>query len=154
MTKSAFLKEVYRLTVPQIDYNGGHIFMKHMHQTNEMLRQRVISEKVDATTFNKNISEDEILDLIITALEKFSDELLDWINDPSDGGNYEAWIDAKRVIGRGYSKERWHEWDKGAYPCSELCVALVKVERKYDTTFKIVTAYPRYTDKDKNNFCN
>lgn len=152
LTIEQFLKEVHNLTIPQIDYAGGHIVSMHMNQSDAMLKTRAKSERVDASTFYQELSEDEILDMIFTAVEEYAPDLVDWLNDPTDGGNYEASFVFDKAIGKVYSCAKWHEWNKGACPCSEICVAFIKDERKYDTSFKIISVYPRATEEEKEIF--
>ena len=140
-----FKKLVNKLTLEDIEMNGGHVLSCHDHVTDSFLINRIINEgKKCATTFD--ISREEILKSIKETLldEEFETPecILEWINDSSDGGLFIAEKEYDTVIGHGFFKAKWHEWSEGAKKCCNMVVVLRKEERTYDTTFKIVTAYP------------
>lgn len=151
MKKAEYLHTVEFLTESGIDSVGGHIFM-HKGMSDSLLIRRLKDEKkFGSSCFD--VSEKEVIEIVKKALldEDNMSDVLDWLNDDSDGENWVVEIENKTPIGHGFFRARWHDWSKGAVPCRTVAVVLAKVCRQYDTTFKIVTAYPEpeSTEKDR-----
>ena len=79
--------------------------------------------------------------------------ICDWLNDDSDGENYEIWIDADHPIGRVFNKYT-HDWKDGAIPASRLVVGLRKDESHAQTWFKFCSVYVEATKEDVEAFKN
>lgn len=137
----------------EIKEMGCHID-RHLNMSDSDLIHRLVTEKnkdgqplEGATVFD--IPQEELLEYIKKALLEFEEELNDWLNDDSDGEDYAPYLDCGKHIGHGYFKSRQHNWNSGAWECSQIVVVLRKEERKYDTTFTIKTCYcePSIADK-------
>lgn len=151
MRKGEYIRLVNNLTLESIEINGGHILAKHMDQTDSDLIHRCTKEnKKLATVFTT--SKKDVLEIIKEALldeEYMTPEcVIEWLDDDSDGGDFYAVKEFEYAIGKGYFRASWHEWNKGPAMCHSINVVLRKVERKSDTTFKIITAYPCVTEGD------
>jgi hypothetical protein len=149
MLKEEYKKIIKNMDMSSLDLEGAHIKTLHCGLNDEQLKQRCKNISKDeniigATVFD--INEDEILKCI---QEAFLDEeyqtpecILEWLDDESDGFYYIVTKIFNHPIGHGYYKVKWHDWSKGPIMCNEITIVLSKVERKYDTTFHVVTAYP------------
>lgn len=151
MRKEEYIRLVNNLTLESIEMNGGHILAKHLDQTDRNLIYRCTKDnKKLATSFL--FSKEEVLEMIKDALldEEYMtpESIIEWLDDDSDGGDFYAVKEYDHVVGKGYFRAAWHAWDKGPAMCHSINVVLRKVERKADTTFKIVTAYPCVTEND------
>lgn len=150
MRKNEFVKIVNDITLETMEIMGGHTLFKHFNQTHSDLINRCVKEKKAATVFT--LSKDEVLNLIKETLldEEFEEPecIIEWLNDNADGGDYVAIKNFDEIIGEGFYREKWHEWENGSVECRSINIVLRKVERKTDTTFKIITVYPSITEDD------
>lgn len=151
MRKEEYIKIVESLTLESIEMDGGHILAKHLEKSDSDLIHRCSkANKKLATSFT--VSREKTLALIKEALldEEFETPecVLEWLDDDSDGGDFYAIKEFNSIIGKGFFRAAWHEWENGPAACHSINVVLRKVERKRDTTFKIITAYPTVTQED------
>lgn len=131
----------------------AHLERHYNLSDSEMIHRCITEEKNLVTTFT--IDEDEIVKQIKGMLldEYNQAEIIDWLNDESDGEPWALEGEMDAPVGRGFFKEHWHEWNAGAANCSLVVLVLKKVERRYDTTFRIASCYPSYSEKDKEELC-
>jgi len=145
MQKSTLSNFIDSLDIYEMKAMGCHI-EKHIGNSDEALIKRAKTDKNEdgtkikgATTFD--ISEEEIIGYAKKALHEFEDELIEWLDDYSDGSNYQVFIDCGKVIGHGYFNTKGHDWNTGSFGCSQILIIIRKDYRKYDTFFKFITCY-------------
>lgn len=146
MDRYLYERIVDELNYYDIEYSGGHLH-KHLNVEDGKLIDRVLTEhKRLATTFDGN--EDEVMDLIKAVLLDDSNDMpqmvLEWFNDDTDPDDFRWDIELGRVVGHGFFKEGWHDWNTGAAKCTAVTIQLrKKVSRRSGKKFlNIVTAYP------------
>jgi hypothetical protein len=137
-----FLNKVEVLSLDQI----GHL-EKHTGQTDSDMIHRIVSEKKPVVT-SFCLELDDIKTRIRAILREYADEVVDWICDQADGDDFFIYADQHELVGTGFFKEGWHEWNAGPAHCSQILLCLRKVETRNDTTFKIVSCYPYVSDED------
>ena len=140
MQNSEFEKLVNGLCLETIDMNGGHTFL-HRHISDEELMKRVKNSNILAATVF-DIEDNDVLEYAKKALLEFEPDLIDWLNDDKDEEDYVAYFNAGVPIGPGYYKAKWHEWKNGPVECDTIAVVCRKRDRKYDSTFKVVSLFP------------
>lgn len=113
--------------------------------TDSDLIHRVVSTGKDASCFT--VSRDESLLYIQEAMYENMEDIVDWINDMSDGMDWEVYFDSDSPIGRGFYKSFYHTWNSGACDCSTIKVVLRKTYNADE--FRIVTVYPIPTEAEK-----
>jgi hypothetical protein len=134
-----------------IEMEGGHI-SRHIKCEDGFLIDRILSERKElATTFD--CSSDEAVELIKTACLdeewQMPECIKEWLDDESDRDDYAFDFDFDHVIGHGFFKKGWHDWNSGVAYCSRLTVVLRKVElRDGSDTFRVYSAYPTVTEED------
>lgn len=105
---------------------------------------RVVSTGKDASSFT--IHRDTALLYVQEALYAEMEYIVDWINDMSDGTDWEVYFDSDTPIGKGFYKSFYHTWNAGACECSTIKIVLRKT---YDSNeFRIVTVYPIPTEAE------
>ncbi len=149
MLREEYNKIVNEMTLTSLQAEGAHISEYHFELTDEQLKRRCKSLRGEdsvrgATVFD--ISQQEAIEHI---KEVFLDEdfdnpgcVLEWLDDASDGGDFILFKTFNTPVGHGYYRASWHEWKDGPKQCYEIIIVLKKVERRYDTIFQVVTAYP------------
>ncbi len=142
-----FEKYVMEITEENIEIDGRcHIF-NHLYIEDQELINRAVQKNIyGASTFDVSIP--EIIQAIKDALMEYSVDLTDWVNDPKDYEPMVAILETEKCLGHGFYSTSWHTWRNGACNCHRIAVVLEKIERKYDTFFKIKTVYCEPTDAD------
>ncbi len=141
---------IQNICVETLESEKTHIF-KHLKTewtTDIMLKERAKKENILGSTVFC-VSKNEITKLIKEALKEYSSEIIDWLNDESDGEPYIVTNVSEEKIGYGFMKKQWHDWDKGPCNCHETIVVLKKIERKYDSWFRVASVYPIPVESDK-----
>lgn len=146
MHKEEFQKIVRNLCLETIDAEGGHIYIHKNKDDSELMKRAKAESIFGASSFTCDA--ETLVECIRKALYNYEADLLDWLQDNSDGDDYSAECLFEEPIGKGYYNAKWHEWSKGAVQCKRIVVVLRKVERTYDTTFSIVTAYCEPSEED------
>lgn len=145
-------KKINTLSVETAEAEGAHILKMHARLDETQLIRHAKETYEGASTFQ--CSNEKITMYIRKTLADYADWICDWLNDDSDGEPLECALEMDETVGIGYYRENWHEWNTGAVKSSGIRVVIKKVERKYDTTFSIITAYPYATEADKKNHLN
>ncbi|MBE6021915.1 MAG: hypothetical protein E7231_01625 [Cellulosilyticum sp.] len=155
MQKNEFTRIINGLDVYNMKAMGCHID-RHLNMTDSDLIHRVTTTKTSdgngiygASTFI--LTEDEVVEAAKLALLDYADELVEWLNDYSDGDSYVAEFDCDKLLGHGFYSYKWHNWNDGACECHRIVVVLAKAMRKDDMGFKFVTCYCEPTDEDIEN---
>jgi len=116
-----------------------------VRMTDSDMVHRVVSTGKDASCFT--IHRDAALLYLQEAMYENMEDIVDWINDMSDGVDWEVYFDSDSPIGRGFYKTFYHTWNAGACDCSTMKIVLRKT---YDANeFRIVTVYPIPTEEEK-----
>ena len=113
--------------------------------TDSDLIHRVVTSKKDASCFT--VSRDEVLLYVKEAMYDDLDGIVAWVNDMSDGDDYEVYFDSDTPVGRGFYKSFYHTWNAGACQCSSVRIVLRKTYKSDE--FRIVTVYPIPTEEEK-----
>lgn len=153
MQYNEFIRTINMLDVYNMKAMGCHID-RHMNMTDSDLIHRVTKTKTSdgnslygAFTF-AGLTADEIVEAAKLALMDYAEELVEWLNDYSDGDSYVAMFDCDKVLGHGFYNYKWHNWNDGACECHRIVVVLDKCERRNDIGFKFITCYCEPTDED------
>lgn len=152
MKQNTYERKVQTMNYATIELSGGHLD-RHVGNEDGELIARITERKIDcATTFDCEV--DDVISLMQQALLDADNEadVLEWINDYSDGDDWEVYFEFSAPIGHGFYRKNWHEWNNGAVYCSAISVIL----RKNDNTdsFDVVTAYPVATEEDIADHCS
>jgi len=122
-----------------LGFNNGQLV------TNSDLVHRCVTTKKDASCFT--IHRDAVLLYVQEAMYNDMDAIVDWVNDMSDGQDWEVYYDSDTPIGKGFYQSFNHTWNAGACECSTIKVVLRKT---YDADeFRVVTVYPVPTEEEK-----
>ena len=153
MQYNEFIRTINMLDVYNMKAMGCHID-RHLNMSDSDLIHRVTTAKTSdgnslygASTF-AGITADEIVEAAKLALMDYAEELVEWLNDYSDGDSYVATFDCDKVLGHGFYNYKWHNWNDGACECHRIVVVLCKCERRDDIGFKFITCYCEPTDED------
>ena len=155
MQREEFLRTINGLDVYNMKAMGCHID-RHLNMSDSDLIHRATTAKTSdgsslfgASTFT--VSAEEVVEAAKMALYDYAEELVEWLNDYSDGEDYVAEFECDKNLGHGFYNMKWHNWNDGACECHRIAVVLTKVMRKDDTAFKFVTCYCEPTDADIEN---
>ena len=133
------------------DMTANRHFHDHFGLSDRELCDRIIEENKRSSS-SVDITKVEAFEMIQTnIIDEEAEWLLDWLNDYSDGENYEIWIDSVKPVGRVFNKYA-HDWRDGAIPASRLVVALKKVESRNETFFVFASVYAEATKEDLDAF--
>ena len=91
--------------------------------------------------------ENVVLQAIQETLMDYSEWITEWLNDYSDREELFCESEVDTVLGKGFYKKSWHNWNKaGAAQLHKICVVL----RKSDNAngYRIHTCYPEFTAED------
>lgn len=118
----------------------GHLFEKHLNMSDEYLKKRCKREKVNASTLIG--STDEVMTFIRETLLINRDEIIEYLADDSDDGNWTIYTSMPEYIkGKRYLCSLEHDWKKGALECSEILIIIQKFPTKLNNGFAIETVF-------------
>lgn len=134
-------KIVNNLCLETLEMNGGHILSCH-DTTDDVLIYRLKNENKYASSA-WDIPRKRILTLIQKGILAYGEKVIKWMNATSYQGDIILKLNCKDVIGHGYTKAKWHNWEDGAWTTTSYIVVLRKVytNSNYDT-FTVASAYP------------
>lgn len=131
-------------------YNMGD-FLKHIDEEDGYLIDRVLTEhKKLATTF-RGIEEGKLINFILKCLtrEDVVSAVFQWLNDYSQGNIATFSFNCSTVLGYGFFKEAWHNWNEGAVPCHKLTICLKRTDDEA-RGFVVASVYPSVNAVDMN----
>ncbi len=150
MTVNEVRRRVSMMTWADLATNNRS-FHDHFGLSDKDLKDRIFEENKRSSS-SIDISKEVAFEMIKSyILENEVDWITDWLNDNTDGENYEIWIDADKPIGRVYNKYA-HDWKFGAIPASRIVVALRKDELRSTVWFKFASIYADATKEDLDSF--
>lgn len=125
----------------------GHTFDMHFNKTNQYLLDRlnkITDKRVKSATTFAGFSEEELISLLKRLLmdEDTAYDIATWMFVYPDQVEWNIIVPADRVVGHGYSRNRYYQECLKSAPvlCRKVCFVLT---REFVTDgFRIKTAYP------------